>query len=97
MAAVAHLLRIDAKGRIMLPAALRAQAHLQEGDELIAYVEDRRIILETRADVKARLRAQAAAARTHGDAVAGLLQDRLADLAAEEQRLRLEPDSQGSS
>jgi AbrB family looped-hinge helix DNA binding protein len=96
MAVVAHLVRIDAKGRIVLPAALRAQAHLQEGDELIAYVEDRRITLETRADVKARLRAQAAAARTRGDVVAGLLQDRLADLASEEERLRLEPGSRGS-
>jgi AbrB family looped-hinge helix DNA binding protein len=89
-------LRIGAKGRIVLPAALRAEAHLQEGDELIAYVEGTRITLETRADVKARLRAQAAAARPHGDMVAGLLEDRRADLALEAKRLRFEPGSQGS-
>jgi AbrB family looped-hinge helix DNA binding protein len=89
---VAHLVRIGAKGRIVLPAALRAQAHLREGDELIAYVEGKRITLETRADVKARLRAQAsAAAGGRGDVVAGLLEDRRADLALEDERLRLGP------
>jgi AbrB family looped-hinge helix DNA binding protein len=88
-------LRIGAKGRIVLPAALRAEAHLQEGDELIAFAEGNRITLETRADIKARLRAQAMAARRGGDPVASLLEDRRADLALEDERLRLEPRSRG--
>jgi AbrB family looped-hinge helix DNA binding protein len=88
-------LRIGAKGRIVLPAALRTEAHLQEGDELIAFVEGSRITLETRADIKARLRAQAMATRGRGDAVADLLEDRRADLALEDERLRLEPGSRG--
>ena len=66
MAAVVHVLRIGGKGRVVLPVALRAEAHLEEGDELIAYVEGGRITMETRDDVRRRLRALAAEARTLG-------------------------------
>ncbi len=81
-----HVLRIGGKGRVVLPVALRAEAHLEEGDELIAYVEGGRITMETRDDVRRRLRALAAEARTRGDVVEGLLADRRADLALEDER-----------
>lgn len=82
-----HVLRIGGKGRVVLPVALRAEAHLEEGDELIAYVEGGRITMETRDDVRRRLRALAAEAGTRGDVVEGLLADRRADLALEDERL----------
>lgn len=87
-------MRVGGKGRIVLPAALRAEAHIEEGSELIAYVEGGRIMLETREDVKRRLRAQAAAAGGRGDAVDGLLADRRADLALEEERFGRRPEGE---
>jgi AbrB family looped-hinge helix DNA binding protein len=71
--------RIDAKGRTVIPAALRAQAGIREGgDVLVGHVEEGRLIVETREAVKRRLRDQAAASRAEG-VVAGLLADRAAD------------------
>ncbi|HKZ75558.1 MAG TPA: AbrB/MazE/SpoVT family DNA-binding domain-containing protein, partial [Actinomycetota bacterium] len=58
------VIRIGNKGRVVIPAALRARAHIAEGDDLVArVVEDGRLELETRESVKRRLRAQAAEAK----------------------------------
>jgi bifunctional DNA-binding transcriptional regulator/antitoxin component of YhaV-PrlF toxin-antitoxin module len=76
--------RTDAKGRTVIPAALRAQAGIREaGDVLVGHVEDGRLIVETRAAVRRRLRAQADASRAEG-VVDRLLADRRADLVLEE-------------
>lgn len=80
---MAHSVRIGAKGRVVLPAALRAQTGASEGDELIASAEGGRIILETSGAIKARLRAAAMAARSDGKVVDRLLADRKADLEME--------------
>lgn len=78
----------DAKGRTVIPAALRAQAGISErGDELVGHVEDGRLIIETRAAIKRRLQAQATACRAEG-VVDGLLAGRAADLELEEERAR---------
>jgi bifunctional DNA-binding transcriptional regulator/antitoxin component of YhaV-PrlF toxin-antitoxin module len=75
--------RTDAKGRTVIPAALRAQAGIQEdGDVLVGHVEDGRLIVETRTAIKRRLREQAAASRAEG-VVDRLLADRAADLELE--------------
>jgi AbrB family looped-hinge helix DNA binding protein len=72
--------RTDAKGRTVIPAALRAQAGIREGgDVLVGHVDDGRLIVETRTAVKRRLREQAAASRAEG-VVDRLLADRAADL-----------------
>lgn len=72
--------RTDAKGRTVIPAALRAQAGIREGgDVLVGHVDGGRLIVETRTAVKRRLREQAAASRAEG-VVDRLLADRAADL-----------------
>ena len=77
--------RSDAKGRTVIPAALRAEAGIsEEGDTLVGYVEDGRLVIEPRAAVKQRLRARAEASRRDG-VVERLLADRRADLDVEDQ------------
>jgi AbrB family looped-hinge helix DNA binding protein len=77
--------RTDAKGRTVIPAALRAEAGIREGgDVLVGHVEDGRLIVETRAAIRQRLRGQAAACRTDG-VVDRLLADRRADLELDEE------------
>jgi bifunctional DNA-binding transcriptional regulator/antitoxin component of YhaV-PrlF toxin-antitoxin module len=72
--------KTDAKGRTVIPAALRAQAGILDGgDVLVGHVEDGRLIVETRAAIRRRLREQAAACRAEG-VVDRLLADRAADL-----------------
>jgi bifunctional DNA-binding transcriptional regulator/antitoxin component of YhaV-PrlF toxin-antitoxin module len=76
--------RTDAKGRTVIPAALRAQAGIREdGDVLLGHVEGERLIIETRTTIKRRLQAQAAATGASG-VVDRLLADRRADMEAEE-------------
>jgi AbrB family looped-hinge helix DNA binding protein len=78
-------LRTDGKGRMVIPAALRAQAGIREdGDLLVGHVEDGRLILETRTAVKRRLREHAAACRADG-VVDRLLADRATDLELDEE------------
>jgi AbrB family looped-hinge helix DNA binding protein len=84
---MAHLVRIGAKGRVVLPAALRAETQLNEGDEVIVTAADGRIVMETPHAIKVRLRAAAAAARTDGKVVDRLLAHRRADLDLENGRL----------
>jgi bifunctional DNA-binding transcriptional regulator/antitoxin component of YhaV-PrlF toxin-antitoxin module len=77
--------KTDAKGRTVIPAALRAQAGIREdGDVLVGHVEDGRLVVETRAAVRRRLREQAAACRTEG-VVDRLLADRAADRELDEE------------
>jgi bifunctional DNA-binding transcriptional regulator/antitoxin component of YhaV-PrlF toxin-antitoxin module len=71
--------RTDAKGRTVIPAALRALAGIKEdGDVLVGHVEEGRLIVETRAAIKRRLQDQAASTRASG-VVERLLADRRAD------------------
>ena len=80
--------RADAKGRTVIPAALRVQAGIREGgDGLVGHTEDGRLVVETRAAVRHRLKKQAAACRAEG-AVDRLLTDRQADLALDEEDWR---------
>jgi AbrB family looped-hinge helix DNA binding protein len=72
--------RTDAKGRTVIPAPLREQAGIREGgDVLIGYVEDGRLVIETRAAIRRRLRDEAAATGA-SNVVDQLLADRRADL-----------------
>jgi bifunctional DNA-binding transcriptional regulator/antitoxin component of YhaV-PrlF toxin-antitoxin module len=80
------IFKTDAKGRTVIPAALRVQAGIREsGDVLVGHVEDGRLIVETRAAVRRRLREQAAACRADG-VVDRLLADRKADLDLESEQ-----------
>jgi AbrB family looped-hinge helix DNA binding protein len=48
--------RVGAQGRIVIPAALRAELDIDPGQELVARVEDGRLVLERREDVVRRLK-----------------------------------------
>jgi len=76
--------KTDAKGRTVIPAPLREQAGIQEGgDTLVGYVEDGRLVIETRAAIRRRIRAEAAATGAKG-VVDRLLADRRVDQELEE-------------
>jgi len=47
---------VGPQGRIVVPAALREEMGLGVGEELLARVEEGRLVLERRADVARRLR-----------------------------------------
>jgi AbrB family looped-hinge helix DNA binding protein len=51
----AHVVRIGPKGRVVVPAELRRQLHLEEGTELVARVSHRRLVLEPRSSALHRL------------------------------------------
>jgi bifunctional DNA-binding transcriptional regulator/antitoxin component of YhaV-PrlF toxin-antitoxin module len=74
-------LSVGEKGRVVLPAALRREAGVQVGDELVARtVGPHQILVETREAVAARLRARFREAGGTDD----LRRARAADRAAEE-------------
>ena len=59
-ATVSASFHIGAKGRVVLPAAVRRAARLDEGTEVVARTEgDGRVIIETVASVRARIWAAA--------------------------------------
>jgi len=84
---VVYKLRVGQKGRTVLPAGLRASANIREGDTLVARLEAGRVILESSADVKGRIRAAAAEAMTDGRVVDRLLQERRREAEADDARL----------
>ena len=48
--------RVGPQGRIVIPAALREELNIGSGQELVARVEDGRLVLERREDVVRRLK-----------------------------------------
>lgn len=48
--------KVGPKGRVVLPAQVRRQLDIDEGDELVVIVEDEGVLLMTRAAAIARLR-----------------------------------------
>jgi AbrB family looped-hinge helix DNA binding protein len=48
--------RVGPQGRIVIPAALREELGVNPGQELVARVEDGRLVLERREDVVRRLK-----------------------------------------
>ncbi len=57
---VSSSFHVGLKGRVMLPAAVRRAAHLEEGDEVVARPDgEGRIVIETVASIRARVWAAA--------------------------------------
>jgi AbrB family looped-hinge helix DNA binding protein len=84
---VVYKLRVGEKGRTVLPAELRDRANIREGDTLLARLEGGYVILESRAGIRARIRAAAAEASTDGGVVDRFLQDRRREAEADDARL----------
>lgn len=58
--AVSASFHVGAKGRVVLPAAVRRAAHVAEGDEVVARPDgDGRVVIETVASIRARVWAAA--------------------------------------
>ena len=56
MAPIVEAVKLGKQGRLVIPASLRHELGLELGDELVARVEDGRLIFEPKASVVARLR-----------------------------------------
>lgn len=68
-----------------IPAQIRRAAGIEAGMPLVVYVEDGRVVLETREQLAGRIRRDVAAAWTgEGSVVDELIADRRADTAREE-------------
>jgi len=75
---------VGPKGRVVIPAGIRRQLHLEEGSELVALVEGQGVLLIPRAAVKHRLRSM----------FAGVKSSMAAELQAE-RRAEVERESRG--
>jgi AbrB family looped-hinge helix DNA binding protein len=79
-------LTVNEQGRVTIPAQIRRAAGIEPGAPLVVYVEDGRVVLETREQLAARLRRDVAAAWTgEGSVVDELIADRRAEAAREDQ------------
>jgi AbrB family looped-hinge helix DNA binding protein len=55
---------VGPKGRVVIPAQIRRELHLEEGSELVALVEGGGVLLIPRSAVKQRLRSMFARVKT---------------------------------
>jgi AbrB family looped-hinge helix DNA binding protein len=87
---------VNAQGRVVIPAAIRAHLGLKPGSRLIAHEEHGRIVLERPAERLARLRAglaadRAAAGKEGVSMTDELIADRRAEAAREDAELSERP------
>jgi len=79
--------RVSPQGRVTIPAQIRRAAGIATGTAVVMYVEDGRVVLETRAQLAERLRRDVAASWT-GDpgasAAAELIAERRAEARADD-------------
>ena len=78
------IVAVGPKGRVVIPAGIRRQLHLEEGSELVAFVEGQGVLLIPRAAVKHRLQSM----------FAGVKSSMAAELQAE-RRAEVERESRG--
>ena len=78
---------VNEQGRVTIPAQVRRAAGIEAGVPLVVYVEDGRVVLETREQLVERIRRDVAAAWTgSGSAVNELIADRRAEAARDDRR-----------
>ena len=76
---------VNEQGRVTIPAQVRRAAGIEAGTPLVVYVEDGRIVIETREQLADRLRRDVAAGWVgEGSVVDELIADRRADAARED-------------
>jgi AbrB family looped-hinge helix DNA binding protein len=81
MASHLAAVKLGKQGRLVVPAPLRQALGLGEGDELVARVEEGRLVLEPRAAVMARVRARFKS--VEGSMAEELIQERREEAARE--------------
>lgn len=79
--------RLGKQGRIVIPAEMREELGLSEGDILNVRVEDDRLLMETRLAALERLRRRFREAAKGRDPVAELIAERRAEARREEKEL----------
>jgi bifunctional DNA-binding transcriptional regulator/antitoxin component of YhaV-PrlF toxin-antitoxin module len=78
---------VDDEGGVTIPASIRQAAGIDAGVPLVAYLEDGRVMIETREQLADRIRREVAAAWTgEGSAVEELIADRRAEASREDQQ-----------
>lgn len=78
---------VNDQGRVTIPAQVRRAAGIEAGVSLVAYVEDGRVVMETREQLADRIRRDVAAAWVgEGSVVDELIAERRADAAREDQQ-----------
>ncbi len=77
---------VNEQGRVTIPVQVRRAAGIEAGVPLVVYVEDGRVVIETRDQLADRIRRDVAATWTgDGSVVDELITDRRAEAAREEQ------------
>jgi AbrB family looped-hinge helix DNA binding protein len=80
-------LTVNEQGRVTIPAQIRRAAGIEPGVPLVLYVEDGRVVLETRDQLAERVRRGVAATWTgDGSVVDELIADRRAETAREDRQ-----------
>ena len=79
--------KIGRQGRIVIPAEIREELGLQEGERLNARVEDDRLVLESRLAALERLRRRFREGTRGRDPVAELIAERRAEARREEEEI----------
>ncbi|GAA4861732.1 hypothetical protein GCM10023403_27790 [Pseudonocardia benzenivorans] len=75
---------VNNQGRVTIPAQVRRAAGIEPGDSVLIHVEDGRVVIETRAQLAARVRREVAAAwEGTGSVVDELAAERRAEARAE--------------
>lgn len=78
---------VNAQGRLTIPAQIRREAGIEVGTPLVVYIEDGRVVIETREQLARRTRHEVGESWSgEGSVVTELLADRRAEAAREEQR-----------
>jgi AbrB family looped-hinge helix DNA binding protein len=77
---------VNQQGRVTIPAQIRREAGIEAGTPLVVYVEDGRVVIETREQLGQRIRREIAQSWTgEGPVVDELIADRRAEAAHEDQ------------
>lgn len=78
---------VNLQGRVTIPAQIRREAGIEAGTPLVVYVEDGRVVIESRAQLAQRTRREIAAQWTgEGSVVDELIAERRAEAATEDQQ-----------
>jgi AbrB family looped-hinge helix DNA binding protein len=77
---------VNQQGRVTIPAQIRREAGIEAGTPLVVYVEDGRVVIETREQLGQRIRREIAESWSgEGSVVDELIADRRAEAAREDQ------------